>query len=183
MKKKLSILLLFFSVLFLASCSQKEAKATPEKATTTDNALMYTFTMDDHDYRFRLLDGWIKYPNDDSSIAFLVGNKDIKSFMTAGFESKEKSLDEYKDDFLKKLVDARAEIIIEPKKQVVNGLDSYNLSFTMKDNKDRLLTYRTSLIESDGYFVNLAAWTSQENPSEETLAILDTMLGAFEQLK
>lgn len=183
MKKKLSILLLFFSILFLASCSSNETKTSTEKATTADNALMYTFTMDDHDYRFRLLDGWIKYPNSDSTIAFLVGNKDIKSFMTAGFEPKEKTLDEYKDAFVTKLENSKANIIIEPKKQKVNELESYYLSFTMKDNKERVLTYRTCLIETDGYFVNLAAWTSEENPTDETLEILDNMLGAFEQLK
>lgn len=181
-KRKILLWLSLLSLLFLVSCSNETTKK-EKKATDPESALMYTFSIDQHDYRFRLLDGWIKYPNEDDSIAFLVGNKDIKSFMTAGFEENHSSLDAYKDSFMKKLEEGQAIILEEPKKERINKLDCYTLSFTMKDAKDRPLTYKTHLIETKDYFVNLAAWTSQEKPSKEVLDELETMLGTFELLK
>lgn len=185
MRKKWISLLLLFSVIFLVGCSQNknEEKTSVKQQTDKDSALMYTFTIDEHDYRFRMLDGWLKYPNKDDKIVFLVGNKEIKSFMTAGFESEDMSLDEYKDRFMNKVSESADSVISQPVKKELNGLDSYYVSFTMKDAKERLLTYKTYLIETDGYFVNLAAWTSEKNPGKETQEQLDLMLETFEQLK
>lgn len=182
MKKKVTIFLTIASLFFLVGCKSKESKE-EIKETEADSALMYTFTIDEHEYRFRLLDGWIKFPNKDGNIAFLVGNKDIKSFMSAGVEPVSQSLELYKDDFLKKLSESDAQVNLEPEKRQLNGMDSYYLSFVMKDGKNRPLTYNTYLIETEGYFVNLAAWTSEEKPTEETIKNLDNMLDNFEQLK
>ncbi|MGO3732309.1 MAG: hypothetical protein ACTJHC_03920 [Vagococcus sp.] len=185
MNKRYSIVILVMVLMVLASCGQQSKKTTNEK-NPTDNkdALMYTFEIDKHDYRFRLLDGWVRFPDKDSKIVFLVANKDIKSFMTAGFEEKqEKSLESYKEDYLEKLKEAGAIVNEEPKKETVNDLDVYHVGFTSKDNKNRTLTYRTNLIETSDYFINLGAWTSQESPSKEIIDELDTMLVNFEQLK
>ncbi|MEG2937365.1 MAG: hypothetical protein RR812_03070, partial [Vagococcus sp.] len=59
----------------------------------------------------------------------------------------------------------------------------YSVNFTMKDAKERVLTYQTNLIETKEYFFNLAAWTSQEKPDEKTTKELTTMLETFEQIK
>ncbi|MFW8053098.1 hypothetical protein [Vagococcus fluvialis] len=182
MKKNIAILLTTISLLFLAGCQPKQ-KEVEKKATDSDSALMYTFNIEEHEYRFRLLDNWIKYPNKDGNITFLVGNKENKSFMTAGVEPVDKSLDNYKDDFLKKISEQKGDIKIEPDKRELNGLPSYYLQFVMDDSKGRPLTYCSYLIETDDYFINLAAWTSEENPSAETLQNLDDMLSNFEQLK
>ena len=184
MKKKIIVFFSLLSVILLVGCNTKDnSKEKNKQETEASDALMYTFTMEEHDYRFRMLDGWLKYPSKDDKIVFLVGNKEIKSFMTAGFEPKELSLDDYKNKFMNKLSENNSDILIEPEKKDLNGLASYYLSFTLKDAKERTLTYKTYLIETDDYFVNLAAWTSEESPSESTLSQLDKILGTFEQLK
>lgn len=185
MKKYVKFLLPILSVIFLVGCSQTKTKSDESKLkeTDTDSALMYTFKLDEHEYRFRLLDGWIKFPNEDKTIAFLVANKDTKSYMSAGFEPKKQPLDKYKDSFVEKVGEKSGNIIKQPEKKTINNLDSYYLTFNMKDNKDRDLTYKTYLIETDDYFINLAAWTSDEKPTDKVLNDLDKMLATFEQLK
>lgn len=185
MKKMFKYFLPILSVIFLVGCSQTKSKPEEKKGqeTEADSALMYTFKLDEHEYRFRLLDGWIKFPNEDKTIAFLVANKDTKSYMSAGFEPKKEELTKYKDSFLQKVEKKSGKIIKEPEKKKLNGLDSYYLMFNMKDNKDRNLTYKTYLIETDDYFINLAAWTSDEKPTDKVLTDLDKMLDTFEQLK
>ena len=182
MKKKISFLLIMTGIVLFAGCQMKDKKI-EQKATESDNALMYTFNIEKHEYRFRLLDDWIKFPNTDGNITFLVGNKEIKSFMTAGVEPVTDSLDAYKDNFLEKLTSSQGIVKVEPEKRELNGLSAYYLRFVMNDNKNRPLSYNTYLIETDDYFINLAAWTSEENPSDKTLQILDEMLANFEQLK
>ncbi len=185
MKKLFLFLLPVLSVIFLVGCGQSQEKkeVAKEKETNPEDALSYTFTLDEHDYRFKLLDGWIKFPNEDKTIAFLVANKDTKSFMSAGFESKEKNLKEYTESFEKKIKEASGTLLADPIKKELNGLDSYYLSFKLKDSKKRDLTYKTYLVETEDYFINLGAWTSDEKPSDKVLKDLDKMLGTFEQLK
>lgn len=185
MKKIILFLLPILSLSFLVGCGQTKDKkeVNQVKATNPKDALNYTFSLDEHDYRFKLLDGWIKFPNKDKTIAFLVANKETKSFMSAGFEPKETDLKDYASSFTKKVEDASGKITKEPVKTDLNGLDSYYLNFTLKDNKDRSLTYKSYLIETKDYFINLAAWTSDENPSEKVLKDLDKILSTFEQLK
>lgn len=186
MLKKIMIgMISVLSVIFLVGCSQtsKEKKKEPIKETSAESALMYTFKLDDHSYRFRLLDGWIKFPNEDKRIAFLVANKDTKSYMSAGFEEKKGTLEEYKESFVPKVTDAAGKILVEPEKKELNGLPAYYLSFTMKDNKERDLTYKTYLVETPDYFINLGAWTSDEKPSDKVLEELDKMLSTFEEIK
>ncbi len=169
---------LFFVV--LAGCS-KETKEIKE--TDVNSALMYTFKIDEHEYRFRMLDGWLKYPVEDKSIAFLVGNKENKAFMSAGVEPVETSLEAYQEAFVEKLNQASVTIQTKPELKKINGMDSYYLSYIANDKNNRPLTYKVYLIETEGYFVNLAAWTSQEEPTEKVLDNMETMLNAFEQLK
>ncbi|HCM90639.1 MULTISPECIES: hypothetical protein [Vagococcus] len=185
MKKIIFVIFSVLSVIFLASCSQTSIDKEKEqvKETTAENALMYTFKLDDNSYRFRLLDGWIKFPSEDKRIAFLVANKETKSYMSAGFEEKKGTLEEYKDSFVPKVTDASGKILEEPKKKDLNGLPAYYLSFTMKDNKKRDLTYKTYLVETSDYFINLGAWTSDESPSDKILRDLDKMLSTFEEVK
>ena len=57
-KRKILLWLSLLSLLFLVSCSNETTKK-EKKATDPESALMYTFSIDQHDYRFRLLDGWI----------------------------------------------------------------------------------------------------------------------------
>lgn len=170
------------SLILFTGCQMKEKKI-EKKATESDNALVYTFNIENHDYRFRLLDDWIKFPNTDGNITFLVGNKEIKSFMTAGVEPITESLESYKNNFLDKLTASQAQVKVEPEKRELNGLSTYYLRFVMNDQKNRPLSYNTYLIETDDYFINLAAWTSEEKPSDKTLSILDEMLANFEQIK
>lgn len=182
MKKVIVSLISVLCLVFLVSCGSS-SKKNERPATTADNALMYTFSVDKEEFRFRLLDGWIKYPNKDENILFLVGNKDLKAFMTSGFEPKEVSLDEYKESFVKKLEESGATVTSVSEKKTVNELECYSVNFTMKDAKERVLTYQTNLIETKEYFFNLAAWTSQEKPDEKTTKELTTMLETFEQIK
>lgn len=185
MKKIILFLLPILSLSFLVGCGQTKDKKEVNQVKETDpkDALTYTFTLDEHDYRFKLLDGWIKFPNKDKTIVFLVANKDTKSFMSAGFEPKGTDLKNYSTSFTKKVEEASGKITKEPVKKELNGLDSYYLNFNLKDNKDRNLTYKTYLVETKDYFINLAAWTSDEKPSEKVLEDLDKMLSTFEQLK
>lgn len=182
MKKIIVSLISVLCLVILVSCGSS-SKKNEKSATTADDALMYTFSVDKEEFRFRLLDGWIKYPNKDENILFLVGNKDLKAFMTSGFEPKETSLDDYKETFVKKLEDSGATVLSVSEKKTVNKLECYSVNFTMKDAKERMLTYQTNLIESKAYFFNLATWTSQENPDEKTINELTTMLETFEQIK
>ncbi|AQP53302.1 hypothetical protein CBF34_04565 [Vagococcus penaei] len=177
------MLLLLVAATLLGGCSTAKKLTAKEEPTKPNEALMYTLDFDEHQYRFRLLNGWIKFPDKDSKIAFLVANKDKKSFMTAGFEPVEKqSLEDYQKEFVKKLLASQGKITVEPVKRELNDLPAFYLGFTLKDAKDRTLTYRTYLIQTDDYFINLAAWTSDSEPSKELLEELDTMLGTFEQL-
>ncbi|MGY3765293.1 hypothetical protein ACWOAH_01875 [Vagococcus vulneris] len=177
-----TIIVTIFLITMISGCAKKESPTA--KATDPKDALMYTFDMDNHEYRFRLLNGWIKFPDKDSKIAFLVANKDKKSFMTAGFEPVDKRmLSQYLEEFETKLNDNDAKITVEPKKTKLNGLDAVHLGFELKDAKQRTLTYRTYLIETKDYFINLGAWTSESKPSSEIIKELDTILGTFEQLK
>ena len=82
MKKKIMIMMTVLFFVVLAGCS-KETKEIKE--TDVNSALMYTFKIDEHEYRFRMLDGWLKYPVEDKSIAFLVGNKENKAFIYNSF--------------------------------------------------------------------------------------------------
>ena len=185
MKKVIIGIFSVLSVIFLVGCSQTstDKKKEPIKETTAENALMYTFKLDDNNYRFRLLDGWIKFPNKDKRIAFLVANKETKSYTSAGFEEKKGTLEEYKDSFIPKVADASGKVLVDPEKKNLNGLPAYYLSFTMKDNKERDLTYKTYLVETPDYFINLGAWTSDETPSDKVLSDLDKMLSTFEEVK
>ncbi len=180
MKKIIVSILSLLCLVFLVSCGTKEST---RKETKVDDALIYNFNVDDDEYRFRLLDGWIKYPNKDESILFLVGNKDIKSFMTAGFEPKETSLEEYKTSFVTKLEESGGSIINQSEKRKMNDLDCYSIEFTLKDAKNRILTYKTNLVETKEYFFNVAAWTSQEKPDEKTKEQFTKMLDSFEEVK
>lgn len=171
-----------FFLLLLASCGTT-TKSKGEKETSADSTLMYTFNIDDSEYRFRLFDGWIKYPNKDESILFLVGNKEKKAFMTAGFEAKTLPLEDYKEQFIKKLQETDADIISQSDKKNINDLDVFSIEFTMKDAKERTSTYQTNLIETSDYFINLGAWTSQEKPDEQTKEHLNKILSTFEQIK
>lgn len=181
MKKIHYALVALLFVLVGCGTPKEEQKVTPE--VSPEDAFTYTFDFDGMDYRFRLLDGWVKFPDKDTNIAFLVGNKDIKSLMTAGFEPKEsQSLEDYQENFLKKITDGGGKILSEPQPKTVHDLEVYHIGFKMKDAKDRWLTYRTHLIETPDYFINLGAWTSEEAPSEGIINHLDAMLDTFELL-
>lgn len=180
-KKRISLLMLVL-VFFLGACSAKPDTKTTQSSELKDDKLIYTLEYDHHQYQFNMLDGWRKFPNSDKSIAFLIGNKDSKSFMSAGFEEKnDQTLDQYKDSYLKKLEEAKATITLQPEKRELNGFQSYYLGTEMKDAKDRVLTYRIYLIETPDYFVNLGAWTSEASPSEKTIKGLDDILSTFKE--
>ncbi|MGX6970746.1 hypothetical protein [Vagococcus bubulae] len=185
MQKKRIGLLVLVLVFVLSACTSTKNDTTRESSTDVSEAnkedkLVYTLEYDHHQYQFNMLDGWRKFPNSDKSIAFLIGNKDSKSFMSAGFEEKgSKTLEDYKQEYLKKLADAKATVVIEPEKKALNGWDAYYLGVEMKDAKDRVLTYRIYLIETPDYFINLGAWTSEENPKETTIKGLDDILSTF----
>lgn len=188
MQKKRIGLLVLVMVFVLSACTSIKNDTTHDSSTdmTSDinkkDKLVYTLEYDHHQYQFNMLDGWRKFPNSDKSIAFLLGNKDSKSFMSAGFEEKgNKTLEDYKTDYLKKLNDANATVVIEPEKKELNGWDAYYLGVEMKDNKNRVLTYRIYLVETPDYFINLGAWTSEENPKEATIQGLDDILSTFKE--
>ena len=67
MKKVIVSLISVLCLVFLVSCGSS-SKKNERPATTADNALMYTFSVDKEEFRFRLLDGWIKYSTKDESI-------------------------------------------------------------------------------------------------------------------
>ncbi|MGX4686355.1 PsbP-related protein [Vagococcus sp. JNUCC 83] len=180
-KKRIGILVLalFF---VLSACTSTKNDTTSESTDTKDDKLVYTLEYDHHQYQFNMLDGWRKFPNSDKSIAFLVGNKDSKSFMSAGFEEKgNKTLEDYKKEYLNKLNDSKAKVVLEPEKKNLNGWDAYYLGVEMKDAKNRTLTYRIYLIDTPDYFINLGAWTSNESPDEKTIQGLDDILSTFKE--
>lgn len=182
MKKKLMIVLLGMSALFLTSCGQKNVETTTETTQGVNNTIVYTLEYDHQQYQFNMLDGWRKFPNSDHSIAFLVGNKDQASFMSAGFEEKEKlSLSSYKDKYMERLKENDVTVTNDPELKKLNGMDAYYLGMDMLDEKDRVLTYRVYLIEGEDYFINLGAWTSEQNPSKEMIQGLDDILGTFKK--
>lgn len=180
-KKRIGLLILVLTFV-LSACTSTNSSSTSKSTDKKDDKLVYTLEYDHHQYQFNMLDGWRKFPNSDKSIAFLVGNKDSKSFMSAGFEEKkDKSLDDYKNDYLKKLSESKATIVVEPEKKMLNDLETYYLGVAMKDAKDRVLTYRIYLIETPDYFINLGAWTSEANPTEKTIQGLNDILSTFKE--
>lgn len=183
MKNKVFLLILLSSFLiFGTACKSKTSE--PAKETGQDSAFTYTFDFEEHDYQFRLLNGWIKFPDKDSTIAFLVANKDKKAFMSAGFEEKKgQTLNDYQKQFVIKINEADGKIEEKPIEKELNGLPAYFLGFKMKDAKNRWLTYRSYLIETDKYFINLAAWTSDPKPTADLIKELDEMLSNFKELK
>ena len=186
MKKKYVMVLSLVCLFALSACAStsKTDTKTSETAQVKDDKLVYTLEYDHHQYQFNMLDGWRKFPNSDKSIAFLIGNKDSKSFMSAGFEEKKgQTLEEYKDSYMKKLSEAKATVTVQPTEKELNGNQSYYLGTEMKDAKDRTLTYRIYLIETSDYFINLGAWTSEQSPKETTIDGLNNILSTFQEKK
>lgn len=87
MRRITQVLGVFLIGLVLTSCGSSD-KNEQVSSDTSNKQIVYTLEYDQHSFEFDMLDGWRKFPNQDKGIAFLVGNKDSKSFMTAGFEEK-----------------------------------------------------------------------------------------------
>lgn len=181
-KKKINLLLLCSLFFVLIGC-QKQQQPKEHKSKSPEDALIYTFDFDKQDYQFRLLDGWIKFPEKDSKVAFFVANKEKKAFMSAGFEEKKAlTLTQYTETFVNKVTDAGGKIKIKPEAKKLNGKSAEYLGFQLQDQKKRWLTYRSYLIEMDQYYINLAAWTSDENPDQALIDELNTMLSQFKEV-
>lgn len=186
MKKKYILMVISSLLLVLGACSAKKEvqPETSSKEVNSSGKIIYNLEIDKHMYQFSMLDGWRKFPNDDKQIAFLVGNKDTSSFMSAGFEEKKvSSLTEYKEDYMQKLGDTKAQVTISPEKRTLNGLEAYFLGVNMPADGDKELVYRIYLIETKDYYINLGAWTSKKNPDETILEGLTDILDTFKEVE